>query len=156
MFFRPPKAAPILRSQPSIASRPDSSAASRARAERSRRRRSISRTATSTRLAFARFARRYPRCQRIPRRAAPFLDGLDIRTIDASQYRPAPSHFSLDDALAWIETIRPRRAILTNLHTDLDRRHRISPSARQASNPSTRIPSWAGVTCAGRRARKVS
>ncbi|MFY8154495.1 MAG: MBL fold metallo-hydrolase, partial [Hyphomicrobiales bacterium] len=30
------------------------------------------------------------------------------------------SHWSLADALAWIERIKPRRAILTNLHTDMD------------------------------------
>src|SRR5438132_9001533 len=30
------------------------------------------------------------------------------------------SHFSVDDALRWIERIRPRRAILTNLHSDID------------------------------------
>ena len=34
--------------------------------------------------------------------------------------RPHPTHFSLDDALSWIEMMRPRRAILTNLHNDLD------------------------------------
>jgi phosphoribosyl 1,2-cyclic phosphate phosphodiesterase len=26
----------------------------------------------------------------------------------------------VDDALAWIERLRPRRAILTNMHSDLD------------------------------------
>ena len=28
--------------------------------------------------------------------------------------------FSVADALAWIERLKPRRAILTNLHADLD------------------------------------
>ena len=38
-----------------------------------------------------------------------------------------------------------------------DRRHLVPPkSTRQASNPSTLSPSKAGVTCAGRRERKVS
>jgi phosphoribosyl 1,2-cyclic phosphate phosphodiesterase len=45
---------------------------------------------------------------------------LDVWIIDALRYRPHPSHFSLDEALSWIETMRPRSAILTNLHTDLD------------------------------------
>ena len=40
--------------------------------------------------------------------------------VDALRYQPHPSHFSLADALAWIERIRPRRAILTNMHSDLD------------------------------------
>jgi phosphoribosyl 1,2-cyclic phosphate phosphodiesterase len=61
-----------------------------------------------------------PDVKRIPEASRPFLKGLDVWIIDALRHRPHPSHFSLDDALAWIETMRPRRAILTNLHTDLD------------------------------------
>ena len=61
-----------------------------------------------------------PDFKRIPAASRPFLEGLDIWIIDALRYRPHPSHLSLEDALAWIETMRPRRAILTNLHTDLD------------------------------------
>src|SRR5208282_4785855 len=48
------------------------------------------------------------------------LADLDVWIVDALRYRPHPSHFSLDDALAWIERLKPRRAILTNLHADLD------------------------------------
>jgi phosphoribosyl 1,2-cyclic phosphate phosphodiesterase len=48
------------------------------------------------------------------------LTGLDVWIVDALRYRPHPSHFSLDDALEWIERLKPRRAILTNLHADLD------------------------------------
>ena len=33
---------------------------------------------------------------------------------------PHPTHFSLDDALDWIDRLKPRRAVLTNLHTDMD------------------------------------
>jgi len=36
------------------------------------------------------------------------------------RYKPHPTHFSVDEALAWVEKMRPRRAIITNLHTDLD------------------------------------
>ena len=61
-----------------------------------------------------------PDVKRIPEASRSLLEGLDIWIIDALRYRPHPSHFSLDDALGWIETMRPRRAILTNLHTDLD------------------------------------
>ena len=61
-----------------------------------------------------------PDVKRIPETSLPFLEGLDMWIIDALRYRPHPSHFSLDDALSWIERMRPRRAILTNLHTDLD------------------------------------
>jgi phosphoribosyl 1,2-cyclic phosphate phosphodiesterase len=36
------------------------------------------------------------------------------------RYRPHPSHFALSESLDWIARVRPQRAILTNLHTDLD------------------------------------
>jgi phosphoribosyl 1,2-cyclic phosphate phosphodiesterase len=61
-----------------------------------------------------------PDVKRIPEASLPFLEGLDMWIIDALRHRPHPSHFSLEDALSWIERMRPRRAILTNLHTDLD------------------------------------
>jgi phosphoribosyl 1,2-cyclic phosphate phosphodiesterase len=61
-----------------------------------------------------------PDVKRIPEASRPFLEHLEIWIIDALRYRPHPSHFSLDDALAEIEAMQPRRAVLTNLHTDLD------------------------------------
>jgi phosphoribosyl 1,2-cyclic phosphate phosphodiesterase len=56
----------------------------------------------------------------VPEATVPALAGLDVWIVDALRYRPHPSHFSVDDALGWIERIKPARAILTNLHTDLD------------------------------------
>jgi phosphoribosyl 1,2-cyclic phosphate phosphodiesterase len=56
----------------------------------------------------------------MPSESAAALTGLDVWIVDALRYRPHPSHFSLADALAWIERLKPRRAILTNLHGDLD------------------------------------
>jgi phosphoribosyl 1,2-cyclic phosphate phosphodiesterase len=56
----------------------------------------------------------------MPHESAAALAGIDIWIVDALRYRPHPSHFSVADALAWIERIKPRRAILTNLHADLD------------------------------------
>ena len=61
-----------------------------------------------------------PDLKRIPEASRPFLEGLDLWIVDALRDRPHPTHFSLDDALSSIETMRPRRAILTNLHNDLD------------------------------------
>lgn len=48
------------------------------------------------------------------------LAGVEVWVIDALRYAPHPSHLSLADALGWIGRIEPRRAILTNLHADLD------------------------------------
>jgi phosphoribosyl 1,2-cyclic phosphate phosphodiesterase len=48
------------------------------------------------------------------------LGGLTVWVVDALRYRPHPTHLNLDESLAWIERIKPRRAVLTNLHADLD------------------------------------
>jgi phosphoribosyl 1,2-cyclic phosphate phosphodiesterase len=48
------------------------------------------------------------------------LQGLDLWIVDALRYNPHPSHFSVTETLAWIDRIKPERAILTNLHSDLD------------------------------------
>jgi phosphoribosyl 1,2-cyclic phosphate phosphodiesterase len=61
-----------------------------------------------------------PDVKRIPEASRPYLEGLEVWIIDALRYRPHPSHFSLEEALGEIEAMAPRRAILTNLHTDLD------------------------------------
>jgi phosphoribosyl 1,2-cyclic phosphate phosphodiesterase len=53
-------------------------------------------------------------------RAFEALAGLDVWIVDALRYRPHPTHAHLDLALSWIERLKPRRAILTNLHIDLD------------------------------------
>lgn len=46
--------------------------------------------------------------------------GLDVWILDALRSTPHPSHFSLQDALEWIARLRPKHAILTNMHVDLD------------------------------------
>jgi phosphoribosyl 1,2-cyclic phosphate phosphodiesterase len=56
----------------------------------------------------------------LPAESLAALDGLDLWIVDALRYRPHPSHFSVDETLAWIERVKPKRAVLTNLHTDLD------------------------------------
>lgn len=48
------------------------------------------------------------------------LSGLDLLVIDALQYRPHPSHLSLEQALAWIARLAPKRVVLTHMHTPLD------------------------------------
>ena len=56
----------------------------------------------------------------IPDTSLPHLADLDLWIVDALRPRPHPSHFSLAQTLSWIERVRPKRAILTNLHTDMD------------------------------------
>jgi phosphoribosyl 1,2-cyclic phosphate phosphodiesterase len=56
----------------------------------------------------------------LPAESATALAGLDVWVLDALRYSPHPSHFSVADALDWIGRLKPARAILTNLHADLD------------------------------------
>jgi phosphoribosyl 1,2-cyclic phosphate phosphodiesterase len=48
------------------------------------------------------------------------LGGLDLLIIDALQYKTHPSHFSLGEALEWIDRLKPGRSVLTHMHTPLD------------------------------------
>lgn len=48
------------------------------------------------------------------------LEGVDTWIVDAMRYDPHPTHVNLETALKWIERLKPRRAILTNMHVDLD------------------------------------
>ncbi len=57
---------------------------------------------------------------RLPEETLERLGGLDVLIVDALRYTPHPTHANLDQALAWIDRLKPRRAILTNLHVDLD------------------------------------
>ena len=56
----------------------------------------------------------------IPSLAWAQLEGLDTWVLDALRYRPHPTHAHLERSLEWIARAAPRRAVLTNLHNDLD------------------------------------
>ncbi len=56
----------------------------------------------------------------IPDASLPMLEGLDVWIVDALRPMPHPGHFSLNQALDWIERLKPKRAVLTHLHIDLD------------------------------------
>ncbi len=75
----------------------------------------------------------------IPKASQAMLEGLDVWILDALRYRRHPSHLTVAEALAWIDRLKPKRAILTNLHTDLD-------YARLAAElPSHVIPAYDGL-----------
>ncbi len=56
----------------------------------------------------------------LPEETLAALHGLDVLVLDALRYAPHPSHADVDTALGWVAQLRPRRAVLTNLHIDLD------------------------------------
>ena len=61
-----------------------------------------------------------PDLNAIPDASLPYLANLDLWIVDALRYTRHPSHLALDETLAWITRLKPRRAVLTNLHTDMD------------------------------------
>lgn len=56
----------------------------------------------------------------MPQATKAALAGLDVLILDCLRETPHPSHFNLRDALETIAELKPRRAIMTNLHSDLD------------------------------------
>jgi len=48
------------------------------------------------------------------------VTGIDCWVVDALRRRPHPTHAHLERTLEWIARARPRRAVLTNMHVDLD------------------------------------
>ena len=48
------------------------------------------------------------------------LEGVHTWILDALRYTPHPTHANVETALAWIARVKPQRAILTNLHFDID------------------------------------
>ena len=61
-----------------------------------------------------------PDISALPEASQALLSGLEIWIVDALRHAPHPSHFNVKQALAWIEILKPRRAVLTHMTTDLD------------------------------------
>jgi phosphoribosyl 1,2-cyclic phosphate phosphodiesterase len=61
-----------------------------------------------------------PDLHAIPDESLCWLEGLDLWIIDALRHQRHGTHLSLGQALEWIERMKPRRAVLTDLHVDLD------------------------------------
>lgn len=56
----------------------------------------------------------------VPEQSHSALQGLDCWIVDALRRRPHPSHWCLAETLDWIERFEPARAVVTNMHIDLD------------------------------------
>jgi len=61
-----------------------------------------------------------PDVSNIPQESLEALQGIDVWIVDALRRTPHPTHFNLDLTLQWIERIKPKRAVLTNMHIDMD------------------------------------
>ncbi|WP_374390977.1 MBL fold metallo-hydrolase [Tabrizicola sp.] len=56
----------------------------------------------------------------IPAESWPVLEGLDCWIVDALRRKPHPTHAHLALTLSWIARAKPTRAVITNMHIDLD------------------------------------
>jgi phosphoribosyl 1,2-cyclic phosphate phosphodiesterase len=56
----------------------------------------------------------------IPETSLPLLEGLDVLILDALRPQPHPSHANLEQALGWVERIRPKRAWFTHMSHEVD------------------------------------
>ncbi len=52
--------------------------------------------------------------------SAALLKGLDVWVVDALRHLPHESHFNVKQALKWIARLKPKRAVLTHMTSDLD------------------------------------
>jgi phosphoribosyl 1,2-cyclic phosphate phosphodiesterase len=75
----------------------------------------------------------------LPTESLDALTGLEVWIVDALRDHPHPAHFSVADALRWVERLKPKRAILTNLHSDLDY------AALAARLPAHVVPAFDGM-----------
>ena len=49
-----------------------------------------------------------------------YFIGLKYLIIDCLRFNKHPSHFNLEDVLNIVHSLKPKKTILTNLHSDLD------------------------------------
>ena len=59
-------------------------------------------------------------CNKIPQKSLNNLKNLNYLIIDCLRKSKHPSHFNYDEAIELIKKLKPKKAILTNLHVDLD------------------------------------
>lgn len=78
----------------------------------------------------------------IPAESWPVLDGLDCWIVDALRRKPHPTHAHLDLTLSWIARAKPARAVITNMHIDLDY------EVLRAELPPHITPAFDGMTIA--------
>ena len=59
-------------------------------------------------------------CNKISNSVSKKLLNLKYLIVDCLRKEKHPSHFNFDDAISFIKLVKPQKAILTNLHVDMD------------------------------------
>jgi phosphoribosyl 1,2-cyclic phosphate phosphodiesterase len=55
----------------------------------------------------------------VPESSKPLLQGLDVFILDALRYRPHPTHSNVEQSLALVDEVKPKRAWFTHICHDL-------------------------------------
>lgn len=76
----------------------------------------------------------------IPEPCWPVLENLECWIVDALRREPHPSHAHLAKTLEWIARAAPKKAVLTNMHNDLDY------ATVAAETPAHVHPAYDGMT----------
>ena len=69
-----------------------------------------------------------------------YFKNLEYLVIDCLWYRYHPSHFNLENSLKIIEKFKPKKSILTNMHSDLDY------DKLKKKLPKNVVPAYDGLT----------
>ena len=80
-----------------------------------------------------------PDLVRIPPESLAAFEGLDLWVIDALRYKKHPTHLCVEEALDLIRLMRPRRAVLTNLSSEVDF------ETLRAELPANVVPAYDGM-----------
>lgn len=75
----------------------------------------------------------------LPAQSLQLLEKLDVWVVDCLQPDPAPTHANLDQTLAWIDQLKPKRAILTHMG------HHLEYHALKAQLPPGVEPAYDGM-----------
>jgi phosphoribosyl 1,2-cyclic phosphate phosphodiesterase len=78
-------------------------------------------------------------CNLIPDSSLALLEGLDLLIIDALRYKPHTTHLHLDQTLAYIDRLRPGRALLTHMG------HNFKHAVTSSHLPSGVEMAWDGL-----------
>ena len=79
-------------------------------------------------------------CNHISNNSIQYLNNLNYLVIDCLRKKKHPSHLNFSQALKLIKKVKPKKAILTNLHVDLDY------EILKKKLPSNIIPAYDGLS----------
>ena len=75
-----------------------------------------------------------------PPESLELLRGIDVWIIDCLRYKPHPTHSTFDQVMGWINDLKPKQAVLTNMHIDIDY------ETIKNEVPNNVVPAYDGMT----------